>query len=200
MTRAAPTPTIVAAMARVGAYAAGTWRFDPTSRVTLTSGGSPKHRSGKKVTLPRLFGHRDTSSTACPGALYDRLGEIRKGAAALLGPAPRIVRVEITGAPVRVPTPLVVTGRLSRSVPWTAALRDAEGTIVARSSGTGTTARLEWNGLRPLPGNDAREGAPGGPLLALPGRYTWAVRVSNGWSPAHRVQDVVEVGLPLVPH
>lgn len=193
MSTAAPTPQAVAAMARVSAYAAGTWQFDPTGSVVLTSGGSPTFSRGTRVTLGRVHGHRDTGRTACPGALYDRLGEVRAGAARLLGPAPRLLSVTVAGAPVRRPQPLVVTAELSRSTPWSAALRDEDGTIVARTQGEGGTAVLRWDGLRPLPGTSAGE-VPG-VLPALPGTYEWAVRADDGWHPPDRRTGTVELEL-----
>ena len=163
MTRALPTPEAVRAFARVAAYAAATWRFDPRGTVTLTSRGGPRYAAGTRVTLPRVFGHTDVGRTACPGALMDRLADIRASAVALLGPAPLIVDVQVSGAPVRAPEPVVITGRLNRSAPWTAALRDKGGTVVARAAGESARPRLEWNGLRPIPGT-----AAGGVEVALP--------------------------------
>lgn len=193
MTKTTPTAEAVRAMSRVGAYAAATWSFDPTSSVTLTSGGGTRYPSGTKVTLPRIFGHRDVGKTACPGTLYDRLGTVRAEAKALLGPAPQLTGVTVAGAPVQLPVPLVVTGTISRSSPWQAALRNAAGEIVLQTAGEGTTATLTWNGLLPL--------APGGPAVvpALPGRYTWAVRVDNGVHPFVRQQGDVDVVLPVLP-
>ena len=54
---------------------------------TLISGGTDKYAAGVRVTLPTVFGHRDTKSTACPGRYgYARLPEIRdKVAAAMSG-------------------------------------------------------------------------------------------------------------------
>ena len=196
MTEEAPTAAAVRAFQRVAAYAGAAWGFDPRGTVTLTSGGSPKFAKGTKVTLGRVHGHKDTGKTACPGQLYDRLAAIRAGAFGMLGPAPAIVDVEVTGAPVRAPNPVVITGTLSRSAPWSAALRDADGTVLARSAGEGTVARLQWNGLRPAPGT--AEGAPG-LVPAAPGRYTWAIRVDNGFHAAQRREDTVEVALPVVP-
>jgi uncharacterized protein with LGFP repeats len=64
------------------------WKFslygvDPRGTTTLTSGGTDKYAAGARVTLPTVFGHRDTKSTACPGRYgYARLGEIRDKVAA----------------------------------------------------------------------------------------------------------------------
>ncbi len=190
MTKAAPTPEIVRGLSRVAAYAAGTWQFDPLGKVTLTSGGSPRYRSGTKVTLGRVFGHKDTGQTACPGALYDRLADIRTGAARMLGPAPRITSVTVTGAPVHAPTPLVVTGELSSASPWTVEVHDRNGVTVARAVGDDARPMLEWNGLR----SDRASLVP-----AEPGDYTWHVRADDGYHARADRSGEFAVGLPLVP-
>lgn len=190
MTTAAPTEQTVDAMAKVAAYAGATWQFDPQGEVTLTSKGSPRYRSGTKVRLGRVHGHRDTGRTACPGALYDRLADIRRGAGRLLGPAPQITDVRVTGAPVHAPTPLVVTGDLSRDAPWVVEVHHSDGTTVARATGDDARPHLEWNGLR-------RDAA--GLVPAEPGEYTWHVLVDDGYHPVARRDGPVEVGLPLVP-
>jgi hypothetical protein len=187
MTKAAPTEHTVDAMAKVAAYAGATWQFDPRQDVTLTSKGSPRYRSGTKVRLGRVHGHKDTGRTACPGALYDRLGDIRLGAARLLGPAPRITGVRVTGAPVHAPTPLVVTGELSRDAPWVVEVHHSDGSTVARATGEDGRPHLEWNGLRD------------NVLPAEPGDYTWHVLVDDGYHPPARREGPVEVGLPVVP-
>lgn len=51
--------------------------INPRGRVTLTSAGSSRYDSGRRVRLPTFFGHRDVSSTACPGAkAYALLGDM----------------------------------------------------------------------------------------------------------------------------
>lgn len=84
-----PAPSAaVNALGRVGAWQAKLWKYDPTSKVTLTSGGggSAKYAKGKKVSLPRIFGHRDTSKTECPGnGLYGQLSQVRTKAKAGAG-------------------------------------------------------------------------------------------------------------------
>ncbi len=190
MTEQAPTEEAVRAMSRVVAYAAGTWQFDPRGTVTLTSGGSPRYRSGTKVTLGRVHGHKDTGQTACPGALYDRLGDIRTGAARLLGPAPRITAVTVTGAPVHAPTPLVLTGELTTEAPWVVEVHDQDGVTVARATGEDARPYLQWNGLR----SDQASLLP-----AQPGEYTWHVRADDGYHPRADRSGEVRVGLPVVP-
>ena len=81
-----PAPqAAVNALGRVGAWQASLWKYSPTSKVTLTSGGggSAKYAKGRKVSLPRIFGHRDTSATECPGnGLYGQLSQVRTKAKA----------------------------------------------------------------------------------------------------------------------
>ncbi|MFJ1927315.1 FG-GAP-like repeat-containing protein [Streptomyces sp. NPDC088131] len=76
------------AISRVVAWKFGMYGISPSSDVTLVS-GSPLGQDGNKVaegdsiTLPRVFGHRDTNATLCPGdALYGKLPLIRTLAAA----------------------------------------------------------------------------------------------------------------------
>ena len=75
-----------AAIGSVGEVIA--WRFanagvDPASSVAYTSNGSVTIPAGETRTFPRVIGHRDVGSTACPGAfLYPRLNDIRNQVAA----------------------------------------------------------------------------------------------------------------------
>ncbi|MCA1720484.1 MAG: N-acetylmuramoyl-L-alanine amidase [Actinobacteria bacterium] len=193
MTQGQPPAAAVKAMARVAAYAAATWRFDPTSSAVLTSRGSPRYPSGRKVELHRVFGHLETGQTSCPGSLQNRLPDIRKGAAALLGPAPRIDDVTVSGAPVHAPVPLTVQATLSREAPWTASVRDEDGRLVKTASGESTLASIEWNGLVGLTDSDPAV------LPAREGTYTWSVQVDDGYHRAVRRTGTVLVGLPVVP-
>ncbi|MER7490678.1 FG-GAP-like repeat-containing protein [Streptomyces sp. NPDC126497] len=79
---ARPSRAALDSIARVVAWKFGMYGIDPTGKVTLTSGTEAgvtgnKIDKGKSVTLPRVFGHRDTNYTACPGAnLYPKLSLI----------------------------------------------------------------------------------------------------------------------------
>ncbi|MEV6052677.1 FG-GAP-like repeat-containing protein [Streptomyces sp. NPDC052107] len=69
---ARPSRAALDSIARIVAWKFGMYGIDPTGKVTLTS-GSPKGQDGnlidqgQQITLPRVFGHRDTNSTLCPG-------------------------------------------------------------------------------------------------------------------------------------
>jgi hypothetical protein len=80
-----PEPAVVSTVAAIAAWKLGLYGRDPAGAVTLTSGGSTsKYPAGQRVQLPRIFGHRDTGATACPGAGgYSVLGEIRHQAGLL---------------------------------------------------------------------------------------------------------------------
>ncbi len=190
MTRADPTPAALAALTRVTAFAASTWSFDPTSSVTLRSGGSPKYRSGQSVTLKRVFGHKETGTTACPGVLMDHLSELRTDALTLLGPAPRVVSVDVVQPVPGVAAPATITGTLSAESPWRVALRDRAGLVVANADGVGTAPSLTWLGLVPL-----AEGQPA-VLPAPPGTYTWTVVADDGVHPASRRSGTIRVTAP----
>jgi uncharacterized protein with LGFP repeats len=76
-----PSPAVVSTVAAVAAWKLGLYGRDPGGRVTLTStgGGTSRYAAGQRVELPRVFGHRDVGSTACPGAGgYAVLAEVRR--------------------------------------------------------------------------------------------------------------------------
>ncbi|MFI6015391.1 FG-GAP-like repeat-containing protein [Streptomyces sp. NPDC051243] len=80
--KATPSRAGMDAISRIIAWKFGMYGIDPTGRVTLTSGAEQgysgnKIPKGTSVTLPRVFGHRDTNNTACPGVgLYPKLSRI----------------------------------------------------------------------------------------------------------------------------
>jgi hypothetical protein len=80
--KAQPSRAALDAMSRIVAWKFGMYGIDPTGKVTLTSGvdagvDGNKVPKGQAVTLPRVFGHKDTNYTACPGAnLYPKLSRI----------------------------------------------------------------------------------------------------------------------------
>ena len=81
------SPEAIAAMARLIRWKLPLHGVPTDGEVTLVSagGGSSRYPAGAAVTVPRILGHRDTNSTACPGsALYDQLEELRAQAAGAL--------------------------------------------------------------------------------------------------------------------
>jgi hypothetical protein len=185
-TRATPGDALLTALARVAAYAAQTWRWDPGASVALRSGGSPRFPKGQVVTLPRVHGHKDTGRTACPGTLQDRLQVVRDRARVLLGGAPAVTALSTAGSPVHAPAPFSLDARLSREAFWAVVLHDASGREVARTGGRSAAPALRWDGLS-------------GPLPAPPGRYTWTLEVDDGLFPVLRRTGELRVGTPVVP-
>jgi flagellar hook assembly protein FlgD len=122
------------------------WRLDvahvdPVKALTFVSNGSDRFPAGTSVRLRAVSGHRDTSSTSCPGTiLYGRLGQIAQAAAAR--GLPKLYEPVVTGA---LGGPVRVRGRLSTALPWTVAIRDAAGAEVARGSGAGTAVDWTWD-------------------------------------------------------
>ncbi|MFI7384524.1 FG-GAP-like repeat-containing protein [Streptomyces sp. NPDC049813] len=108
---AKPTKAALDAIARVAAWKFGQYGIVATSNVTLTSNGDlnvdgNKVPLGKTITLPRVFGHKDTNATLCPGAnLYPKLSRIRT-LAATPGISHALVSQDVTGDA----TPDLVTG------------------------------------------------------------------------------------------
>ncbi|WP_245794686.1 N-acetylmuramoyl-L-alanine amidase [Geodermatophilus nigrescens] len=83
------TQPMVDAVAAIIAWKFSLYNVNPSGTVQLTSGGSTsRYPAGTRVTLPTIFGHRDTGSTACPGRYgYAKLPEIRSKVAAQVGSA-----------------------------------------------------------------------------------------------------------------
>jgi hypothetical protein len=173
------------ALARVIAYASSTWHFDPAGTVRMRNDGSPRFANDQVVTLPRVFGHQQTYSTACPGSLQGRLPYLRHLAKVVLSPAPQVVRATVTGAPVHAPTPAVLDVRLSAVAPWTATLSNASGAVLASTKGSGSHPRLSWDGFV--------NGLP-----ALPGSVTWKVTADDDVHPVVTKTGTFDVGLPFI--
>jgi flagellar hook assembly protein FlgD len=124
------------------------WRLDlahvdPLSTVVYSSGGNPKFKAGRLVTLRAVSGHRDTGPSECPGTnAYRLLPAIAK-------------RVSRTGLPkIYAPTVAGALGgrvrfqaRVSAALPWTVTVTDRLGKTVASGSGTGPLVDWRWNSL-----------------------------------------------------
>jgi hypothetical protein len=72
------TASVRRVIAQVAAYKIGMHGNGTGGTVVMTSAGSNKYRSGTRVRMNRISGHRDAVSTECPGnTLYRQLGAIR---------------------------------------------------------------------------------------------------------------------------
>lgn len=182
---AAPAEEMVQGVARVASWAADRWRFDPRADVTLTSRGSTRFPSGRRVEVPRVAGHRDLSATACPGRYgYPLLPSWRDRAWRLL--APVITDAVVQGAPGRSPEPVRIRARLTAPARWRVTVTSPYGGYVVTSNeGHGTALTLEWDGRT-------------GGLPAVPGEYTWTATADDGVHGASDpVTGTVAVGAPV---
>jgi flagellar hook assembly protein FlgD len=142
-----PSQAALAALERMIAWRLDLAHVDPTSSLTVTSGGSEKYANGVPVQLRAVSGHRDTGSTECPGnQLYARLGEIAAQARSIGGPKIFEPRAQATSATVR------VRARLSTPLPWTVTVATRAGAEVARGAGTGTSVDWTWDAASAAPG------------------------------------------------
>ena len=148
-----PSKAALDALERLIAWRLDLAHVDPTSSLTVTSGGSEKFVNGVPVQLRAVSGHRDTGSTECPGnLLYARLGEIASQARAIGGPKIFEPKAQIAANAVR------LRARLSASLAWTVTVTTKAGAEMARGSGTGTAVDWTWDAT-----------------TAASGTYTWTI-------------------------
>ncbi|WP_169928786.1 S-layer homology domain-containing protein [Brachybacterium ginsengisoli] len=73
-----PRAAMVALAQLVGWKLLSTFRTSVTGTSSWSTVENTKHSTGTRVSLPRMFGHRDVNYTACPGdGLYARFGALR---------------------------------------------------------------------------------------------------------------------------
>jgi hypothetical protein len=181
-----PAP-MLAAVARIGAWAVERWHVDPRTSVTLTSAGSPRFARGSRVTVSRLSGHRDLGTTACPGRYaYAHLPYLRAESWHLL--RAYFGKEVVNGAPVRSPKPVTVKATLDHAAWWSAAISTGDGDVVAAVHGHGRTASVSWDGVLP-------NGLPALPFMT----FTYTLRADDH---VHGASDPVvgtfEGGMPSV--
>lgn len=173
---AQPSKAALDAIARVVAWKFGMYGIDPTGKVTLTSGAKQGYSGNKipldqQVTLPRVFGHRDTNATACPGAnLYPKLSRI-----ATLAKTPGIshalatsdynrdgVTDLVAGVP-RANAVKVIPGSLDGPVPAAkvALSQNSPGVPGATETGDGFGTSTAWGDVNGDGHADLAIGAPG---------------------------------------
>jgi hypothetical protein len=82
-TEVAPTTAATQAVSRFLSWKLPHHGSDPAGQTRVESKGSSRYSAGTMVTLSNVSGHRDVSTTSCPGQLlYNRLGQIQAEAAA----------------------------------------------------------------------------------------------------------------------
>ena len=122
------------------------WRLDlahvdPLSTLTWASGGNERFPAGSPVVLRAISGHRDTGFTSCPGAaLYAQIGAIAQQAAA--SGLPKLYSPSVRG---QLGGEVRFQAHLSEVLPWTIAVTDAGGNVVANAGGTSQDIDWVWN-------------------------------------------------------
>ena len=148
-TTARPTAPMLAGLHRLLAWKLDLTHVDPQGLTVLTSAGGANTRypAGRRVVVRTILGHRSTSYTTCPGdPTIARLASIRRTVA-------RIGRPKIYGGAATVSRVSPERGgyagvhaRFSGVVRWKVAVIGSNGARVRSFSGTGTSAKVRWNG------------------------------------------------------
>lgn len=167
-----PSTEAVSAMTDLLAWKMDVHHVDVTSRLSARSRGSTRYPDGEIVELDALSGHRDVSETLCPGAaLYDLVPALRSRVVEAAGPVlldDRAEPHEVTVARGRPLDPeVVLSARLRPPGRWTVEIRDPEGEVVHRVSGSGEHAQSSWVITAPLLGEHTYR-------ITSPGRRTAA--------------------------
>jgi len=181
---AKPPAAAMTALRRLLAWKLDLTHVDPAYSTVLTSagGGTSRFRSGTRVRLRTISGHRDTSYTACPGAaMYGQITRLRLAVAAtgrpkIYGGRPSASSID----PVEGP-PVALAPRFNQRVRWRVELKGSDGRVLRRWSGIGRTTRVVWNGL------------DGHGAAAPAGRATFTVTATVGGRPARPLAASVTV-------
>ncbi len=135
------------------AYA--TWKLDvhhvdPMTAPFVTSLGSSRYSAGTVVQLRAVSGHKDASTTSCPGdqlyALIDSLrGQIAvSGGTKIFGGWP--MADPIQGSQSVGYTAAVFPFRFTEPMDWTITISAATGASLLTETGSGTSGSITWNG------------------------------------------------------
>jgi len=152
-----PTAELESALVQVLAWRLDVGHVDPLALVQAVS------TSGASRMLRAISGHRDTGSTACPGAnLYPLLDGIAQQVAGI--GLPKLYDATSEGVSSRL---VHFTGRLSTPLPWTVSVAGPDGVVVAQGGGAGSAIDWTWDATS-----------------ASDGRYSWSMQATGGVLPA----------------
>ena len=147
-------PAALESLEALAAWKLDQHHIDPIETTTIRSLGSTRYEEGVVVDMSNVSGHRDASSTSCPGNLcYPLLGSLREAFAATGG-------VKILG-PVVSPFelgPVEFDFVITEAADWSFSILTEEGREITSAAGSGTEVHVEW------------DGRDGGTLIA-PGEY-----------------------------
>jgi hypothetical protein len=183
-TTARPTAPMLAGLERLLAWKLDLTHVDPTGLTVLTSAGGANVRypAGRRVVARTILGHGSTSYTTCPGSPTLRLLSSIRSAVSRIG-RPKIYGGSATTSRVRPEHGgyAGVHARFSPTVRWRVAVTGSNGATVRSFTGTGTEAKVRWNGRT------------AGGALAPPGWATMTVTAAAGGATARPVVSRVFV-------
>jgi hypothetical protein len=144
-----PPAGMVAALEWLLAWKLDLTHVDPTGLVALTSAGSPNGRypAGWRVVAHTVLGHRSTSYTTCPGDPVIALLPAIRSAVSRIG-RPKIYGGAATASSVspELGGSVGLHARFTSTARWRVAVTGSNGTTVRTWTGTGSDARVRWNG------------------------------------------------------
>ena len=183
-TTARPTGPMLAGLERLLAWKLDLTHVDPTGLTVLTSAGGANVRypAGRRVVVRTILGHGSTSYTTCPGSPTLRLLSSIRSAVSRIG-RPKIYGGSATTSRVRPEQGgyAGVHARFSSTVRWRVVVTGSNGATVRTFTGTGSEAKVRWNGR-------TTSGA-----LAPPGWATMTVTAAAGGATARPVVSRVFV-------
>ncbi len=140
--------TSVGAAAQQALVDLAAWKLDlhhvdPLATLELRSLGSSLYDLDVVVDMPAVAGHRDASSTSCPGDLcYPLLDGFRQAFRETGG-----AKIFRTGPVAPVPLgPTQFTFTITEPADWDFRLLDDQGSVLVEESGTGTDVVVDWDG------------------------------------------------------
>jgi hypothetical protein len=190
-TSASPPTAMISSLKKLLAWKLDIHHVPAIGKVKRISGGNERYDKGTAVWFNRISGHRDASSTSCPGSkTYALLPSIRTAVDAIGQPKIYLPSVEpsptwrITG--IHMNGPFRAEATFSRTVSWRLSLSQA-GAAVRSWPGTGTSFARTWDGRMttgtfiPSGTYDWKITATYGSTTATPaaGRIT----INSDWSP-----------------
>jgi N-acetylmuramoyl-L-alanine amidase len=148
-TTSRPPAGMVAALQRLLAWKLDLTHVDPRGLTALTSAGGANTRypAGRRVAAHTILGHRSTSYTTCPGdPVIGLLPALRAAVSAIGRPkiyggaaSASLVNPEDGGS-------VGVHARFSSKVRWRVGVTGSSGANVRAWTGTGSEAKVRWNG------------------------------------------------------
>ncbi|HEX3003825.1 MAG TPA: N-acetylmuramoyl-L-alanine amidase [Angustibacter sp.] len=181
---------MVDAIARFVSWKLGMYRVNPAARNVLVSsgGGTSRYKAGVSVSLPTVFAHRDTGSTACPGRyLYAMMNTIRQKAYAYTGDALFTPRLNYQQLDTKDFQAFIINAGTHGDQPW-------QLTVYRKGSSTPVYTRKGSSAVNRLSAAWTRVDAQGHPV----GAGTYQMVLTSGTSPTFTA-DAVITGDAVIP-